>query len=246
MATAGEALEDQWDYHLNSPIYQNNTLYLASKSGAFYALDISDGTEKWSLDLNSKLRGTPFITEDTILLGSKSSVLSVNLSDGVKNWEKTFNMPTSPQLSGNVVVFGSRNARVYGLDVNTGDQLWSVNHGSNWVTGQALAYDGNVYIGTSDNALFQSINAENGDINWSISSGRNVFSQAVIVNDTIFISSGDAYSTPGVGFIKAIDMSGNLVWSLQSNNFMGSPIVDDNTLYIGGNDGYFHAVNIEQ
>ena len=246
LATAGESLSDQWDYHTNTPIYQDGSIYLASKSGVFYALNLADGTEKWSFNLNTKLRGTPLVVDNTLYISTNTSVLSINLSDGSENWYKASNMPTSPQITSGVLAVGSRDANVIGLNASSGEEVWVVSHGMDWVTGNVLAYNETFYIGSSDDFKFQAIDAASGSVDWTVSSGKNVFSKAAIANDTLYITSGDAYHDPGTGYIKALTLSGEELWTLQGSNFISSPIVSDNVIYLGSDDGYFYAVSTEQ
>lgn len=174
---------------------------------------------------------------------------SIELSTGNENWVKSANMPTSPAIANGVIAFGSRDNYIFGLNATTGEQVWSISHGNNWVTGNALALDETFYIGTSDNAQFQAINATSGEVDWLVGSGKNVFSKASYANDAIYFSAGDAYSntgSAGTGYIKSIDLNGNELWSLKGGNFISSPIVESQKLFIGGDDGHFYAISTEQ
>jgi len=246
IATATESLLDVWDYHTNSPIYQNNRIYLASKSGTVYALNITDGAVIWSYNLNEKLRGTPLIMDNNLYISSETGVFSINTLNGSENWHKAKNMPSSPAIESGILTVGTRAGIIAGYDAITGDNVWSLSHGTNWVTGDALAYNGAFYIGSSDDFKFESIDATTGQLNWSVNSGKNVFSKAVIANDIIYITSGDAYSAPGTGYIKSYDLTGKKLWSLKGSNFFSSPVINDNAIFLGSDDGYFYSVALTQ
>ena len=246
IATAGESLIDQWDYHTNSAIFKNNTVYLASKSGVVYALNISDGNEIWSYNLNEKLRGMPFLIDETLYVSSEKGIFSINITDGSENWYKSNQMPSSPAIDSGVLAVGSRAGLITGYNAGSGEKLWTVSHGTSWVTGEALAYNGAFYIGSSDDAKFESIDAKTGELNWSVGSGKNVFSKPLIVNNTIYMTSADAYSSPGKGYIKAFDLAGTLLWSLAGSNFTNSVVNNDTSLFIGSDDGFFYAISLTQ
>jgi outer membrane protein assembly factor BamB len=246
ISTPGEMSIDEWDYFTNSPIIHDNKIYLASTSGVIFVLDINDGSEVTSYTLDGKLRGKPAIVENNLFIASRNGVFSINLNDGSENWYFAKSVPTSPQVDSGVLSFGSRDNEVTGLDANTGESLWRVSHGTSWVTGKPLAHNGTFYIGSSDDARFQSIDATTGDINWSIGTGKNVFSKPLIVDGVVYMTSGDAYGNPGTGYIKAIALDGTFLWSLAGSNFMSSPVVNDATLFLGSDDGFFYAIATAQ
>jgi len=246
VSTPGETAIDEWDYFTNSPLIHNNKIYLASTSGVIYVLNINDGSEVTSYTLDGKLRGKPAILDNNLFIASRYGVFSINLSDGSENWYYAKSVPTSPQVDSGVLAFGSRANEVTGLDANTGESLWRVSHGTSWVTGKPLAHNGTFYIGSSDDARFQAIDATTGDIDWSIGTGKNVFSKAVIVDDVVYMTSGDAYGNPGTGYIKAIALDGTVLWSLAGSNFMSSPVVNDARLFVGSDDGFFYAIDTAQ
>jgi len=246
ISTPSEMSIDEWDYFTNSPVIHDNKIYLASTSGVIFVLDINDGSEVTSYTLDGKLRGKPAIVENNLFIASRNGVFSINLNDGSENWYFAKSVPTSPQVDSGVLSFGSRDNEVTGLDANTGESLWRVSHGTSWVTGKPLAHNGTFYIGSSDDARFQSIDATTGDINWSIGTGKNVFSKPLIVDGVVYMTSGDAYGNPGTGYIKAIALDGTFLWSLAGSNFMSSPVVNDATLFVGSDDGFFYAIATAQ
>jgi len=246
VATAGESLVDQWDYHTNSPFYLDGMLYLASKSGVISALNVSDGSEAWSYTLDEKLRGTPLVIDNTLYVSSETGIYSINTTDGSENWHVFNYMPSSPAIDSGVLVVGSRSGLITGYTASTGAVLWTRSHGTSWVSGEPLAYNGNFYIGSSDDTRFESLNAETGEVNWSVSSGKNVFSKPAIVDDIVYMTSGDAYSSPGEGYIKALTLSGEILWMYTGSNFLSSPVVKDTTLFLGSDDGFFYAISVTQ
>lgn len=246
IATAGESFMDQWDYHTNSPIIQENTIYFASRSGVIYALDLNDGSEVWSYNLNAKLRGTPYLSGDTLYVSSETGIFSIDTTNGNENWYVENQMPSSPVVESGVIAIGSRTGFIIGYDTNSGEKVWSLSHGTSWVTGEAAAYNSAFYIGSSDDTKFESIDAATGKLNWSVGSGKNVFSKPLIANDIVYMTSADAYSSPGAGYIKAFDLNGVQQWSLAGSNITGSPVANDSSLFIGSDDGYFYAVALTQ
>jgi len=246
VATPGESTVDEWDYHTNSPLIHDDKIYLPSTSGTLFVLNITDGCEIASYTFNGKLRGVPTIVDNNLYISSSQGTYSIDLADGSENWYKSDMMPSSPAVDSGVIVTGSRGTFITGRDITTGEQLWRISHGTSWVTGESLAHNSTFYIGTSDNTTFQSIDAKTGDVNWSVNSGKNVFSKPALVDDVLYLTSGDAYTTPGTGYIKAFSVDGTPLWSLKGSNFMSSPIVSDGVIYLGSDDGFFYSVNTQQ
>lgn len=103
------------------PAVAGGRLFIASENGQVHALDPATGCTFWTFKAQAGVRSAPTVAA-----------------------YKTAGH------SGFVVVFGDTKASLYGVDANTGKQLWSAKvdtHPSAGITGSPIIYDGRVFIG---------------------------------------------------------------------------------------------------
>jgi len=242
IATGREFASDDWDYYLASAILAEDTLYIGSTSGMVYGLALATGDIVWQYDIGSAVHTRPALVGDHLYISAARGLHCLSIVNGNQVWAREMDMPTSPAVSGNIIVVGSRDTVVSGFHAVTGELLWTIPHGTSWVTGVPVIQQGIAYIGSSDDQLFQAIDIDTGKVLWEAATGGNIFSAPVIVSGIAWVNSGDAYHFPGRGFIKAFDAKGETLLSLAGNNFFSTPVTRNGVLYLGSDNGFFYAV----
>jgi outer membrane protein assembly factor BamB len=169
---------------LGSATIAGERVLFATSNSTLYCLNLEDGKELWTSRLGSGgsdaswSATTPAVEltgpdEGIAVAGSGDGRMSgIRLSDGKVLWthesdSSVFKVSpyrrdsrpllSSPTIAGDQVFFGSADGTVYGLDLETGKQLWSFVIGvpvmsTPLVSGNALyvaAYDGRLYAFTS-------------------------------------------------------------------------------------------------
>ena len=156
-ALAADTGELVWRFETEGPVYGSVTvydgyLYAGSDDGYLYKIDRADGSEVWKTNIHEAtpsprhrpadtppnnmqwdFRGSaPLEVEGMVYVGSPDHHLyALDAETGVKAWAfKTNNIVrSSPAVSGDVVVFGSFDQRVYALDKtiprDTADDCWT-------------------------------------------------------------------------------------------------------------------------
>ena len=111
-----------------------------------------------------------------------------------------------------------------------------------------LIYEDVVYVGSLDSS-FYALNAESGKEVWHFKSSNQIRSSATINNNTILFESGNT--------LYALNLNGKLIWtfdlfkdSIQNeidpwDFHHSSPVIFNNTVYIGTEDGLLYGINIE-
>ncbi|NTS76011.1 PQQ-binding-like beta-propeller repeat protein [Catenovulum sp. SM1970] len=244
--TRAERILDTWDYHNNHPLIVNNELYLVSKSGYVMAINPNTGELLWEKNIGERLLGRPALYDNTLSFASETGLYNFDINRKEINWyNDTTGYSSSPAVAEGVVITGSRNAYAQAVDLQTGENVWDVQHGGNWVTGEAIYHQGNFYIGTSDDHLLESINAKTGEVNWNIDAGGNVFARPVIYQDKVLITAGSAYVDQSKGYLTVVDFSGEVHWQLEATNFLNTVTVEQGVIYTGNESGYFYALPLE-
>jgi outer membrane protein assembly factor BamB len=202
----------------------DGTVYIGANNGIFYALDPENGNVRWA-----------FPTEFD-----------------------TFAIYSSPFVDRQgIVYFGAKDGNIYALKAPRsgimGELVWSLNLGTTIQTSPAFTPDGTLVIGADDWAYYGIMPARGANppgIKWRFQTqGTLITSPAVDSNGTVFVASMDgnvyALQPPAESGQKV-----KLLWTFSSGarddkgGFENAPVIDDEgTLYIGGNDGNFYALD---
>ncbi len=117
----------------STPAAFADDLFVASPDGWLFALDVNNGSEKWSHEVYKKnlfddilLDCSPAYADGVVYIGTPSGTFYArDASDGEKKWdfktfdlEKPFDTPpivTSPVVSSGLVFFGDNNGKLYSI-----------------------------------------------------------------------------------------------------------------------------------
>jgi outer membrane protein assembly factor BamB len=138
----------------SAPALVDDTLYAGTVWSEFYAIDISDGTVRWtrSFDRGRFSDSSPVGVDGTVYVGMDQSpaLLALNADTGETRWRFTdFDAETeaidaSPAVADGIVVFATDTHSVVALDAETGTVRWERNVGTEPDSSPAI-HDGVVY-----------------------------------------------------------------------------------------------------
>jgi outer membrane protein assembly factor BamB len=90
----------------------------------------------------------------------------------------------APSITNDILVVGSFDKKIYGLNALTGDKLWEYSTGANIVAASLIA-DGVVYIGSLD-STFYALNLADGKELWKYKAANWFWAKAVVSNGVVF------------------------------------------------------------
>jgi outer membrane protein assembly factor BamB len=151
----------------------------------------------------------------------------------------------SPAVSDGVVVFGSANYNIYGLDAKTGKELWRLTT-NQAVMGATTIHEGVAYIGGGDGRMF-AIDIHTGKLKWSFDELKNyVLTRPLVYGDKLYFGCWDTH-------FYALNLGdGSLVWKW--NNGKGNPklspasvwpVAAHGKIFITAPDRYFTCLDAE-
>lgn len=225
----------------SSPAIFEGTVYVGSFDKYFYAIDATTGRLKWRYKTG----------EDP----------EIHNQEGITS---------SPAIADGIVYFGCRNATTYALDALTGALKWAQKGNRGWVTVSPSVRDDKVFVATGSDRVFKILNAKTGDVLYSKVIGAATFSSPALAGDTVLLATFDAKlraidtrSGSEVVLYPLASQAGNqvppkpialdsnfyddhvagMIARLKQGAFLSSPVVANDTIFIGTSDGYMLALS---
>lgn len=247
--------KDQWDYHDASPIIDNNVAYFGSGSGFVYGLDVLTGKVVWEFktEKQAAVRSTPLINEGVMYFGDWNGIYyAVDINSKQVKWMLNYSEPfqSSSAIADTSIFFGGRDTNIHAVNIVTGQEKWTYKEPEgSWITGDPIIQDGIVYFPTSDEKKVYAMSISTGKIEGVYNIYKNSFSKPLIYNNVLYVTTGDAYASPGTGKLEAFDLNGDkkCLWEVQMDTgaVFTSPVIVNDFIYYGCEDGYLYAVDLK-
>jgi eukaryotic-like serine/threonine-protein kinase len=177
----------------------NGILYVGSRDGKLYALDILGGKKLWDFQTVSWVDTSPAVVNGVVYFGSNDGNLyALDARSGKLVWKfsAVFPVKSSPAVADGKVYFGTDDNMVYALDAETGKKAWAASTGD-YVQASPVVADGLVFAGSWDGYMY-ALDARSGRLHLKFVSTRAVTTSAVV-------SDGIVYFTNNLGTLLAMD-----------------------------------------
>ncbi len=174
-------------------------LVAGESNGDVQALSASSGASKWTHSVGSAVSTPPTISGGTVYVGAGNSAYAIGETTGSAEWSAKTGGAIGNSLAltdttrGPILLAGSADKHVYGLDANKGTVLWKAPIGSP-VTGVAAAYA--TYVCDTSNGVFGAGRVTSGERLWERSTSGGVLTPPVVVDGTVYAGghNGDLYA----------------------------------------------------
>jgi len=139
-------------------------------------------------------------------------------------------------MSGNKLIAGSEDGRVYAFDKNTGEVLWSLVYGARF-NAQPVAVDGRVYAGNDDGNLL-AIDETTGKLLWRYRTKGAVRGPVAVAQGTVHFGSGD-------GYVYAVNAAnGRLAWRKRTGASVEAVALEGETLLVASLDNFAYGFSL--
>jgi len=195
----------------------------------FYALNLDDGIEEWSIKIEGATVSSPSIAEDgTIYFGDNDHIIYALNPDGTEKWRYTTGdiVMASPAIGQDGSIYiGSCDHYFYALNPN-GTLRWRYATSGEIKGSASIVPDGTIYVPSLGGYLY-ALNP-NGTMKWTASTGNDVAGAGVAIaqDGTIYV---------GTEILRAYYPDGTLKWSVdvQGDIYGTVPAVSaDGTIYV--------------
>lgn len=134
----------------------------------------------------------------------------------------------SPLVVEDILYTGSANGDLYALNIETGEEIWSVSGFGHLENSGAVS--GDVIVAGGYSRSVKAMDRHTGNEIWSFETENTIQAAPLIVDKRVYIATYQA--------VYALDLdSGSLIWEVLTGNedaFMGAPAYDDGILYTTG------------
>jgi hypothetical protein len=155
---------------------------------------------------------------DLVFFGGKEGLFSVDGLTGelVNCFNTDSTVVSQPIVSGNTVLFGCHDGKLYAVDIETWKERWQLQTGVSTWNGFAVT-DGFVYVNLDDNCLC-SVAVDTGEERWRFDVRGRIQSAPVISDGTVYFGTTS-------GRILALDViTGSQKWSYDKKDFRSGQI----------------------
>jgi outer membrane protein assembly factor BamB len=230
-------------------------------TGSYGEHGIKSLTLKWRVETGGKVRSSPLVAGDVVLVGSEDGKLyAVDRNDGSVRWTHDCGRPvtSSPAAADDGVFVVDGGGNLDALQLATGKLLWTVTIGDpllyeqrpgeprNWdfYLSSPVVCDGNVLFGGADGNVY-AVDAARGTVRWRHQIGGPVRSTPAVAGDAVYVGSMD-------GTLHALALAtGEQRWVFDTEGnpyfprgeVQSSPAVADGVVYVGARDGFLYAVD---
>lgn len=200
-------------------------VFAGSSGGVLFALDAGTGKERWRLEIDGILLGSPNVidAEHIIVLGQGSGALHcVAIKSGKVTWttEGLARCDGSPGVGQGYVAFGSCLAALHVYRAEDGRHLRDIEVGDEGQIAGGVAVDGHRgYFGTRDGRLI-SVNLKKGTVVWTSSESTEQTFSTPAVGDKYVVYTSDN------GWVYAVDRTtGRTLWKHHTGGRPGSAVI---------------------
>lgn len=185
-------LEDQVQSY---PTIVNGKCFVAGCDRLLHVLDIKTGNDELQVDIGAPTCVTPAVLGNQVVFGTEAGeVLAVDWQAGEVQWRfrdgrRRQSIRSCPALSEQLVVIGSRNKRVYGLNLKTGAEEWVFATRSRIDSAPVIVGD-KVYIGGGDGRLY-GLELKTGKKFWEYETGSSFTGSPAIASQKLVIANED-------------------------------------------------------
>jgi len=228
-------------------VIANDVLYIGFDYDGLRTLNANTGdVHWWFTDTCDMLfvSSSPLVDGDVVYVGGSNTVFALNAQSRSEIWNYSIGNPansicpsiSSFALDNGVLYFCAGDGAVYALDVNSGKNIWNTTYTLPGVPGvyipsSPILRNGLIYVGSGTGDVC-ALNATDGTKLWDSTLGESMLSAPALYGGVLYFGSSDSN-------LYALNATSGIELWRYSLPGVGSPIVCEGVLYVGGVDGVY-------
>ncbi len=224
-----------------SPVIAKGFVYIGSRDGALYCLDMNTGASVWRVQTKDRVESTAAYADDLVVFGSlEGTVHCVEAVGGGRRWTHRTGGPIRAPISvvEGTVLTATRAGLLLALSLQTGERQWVFQARAEILASPAVSGERAVF-GSWDRTIC-CVHLGSGEAQWT-------FPAAAEISASPAISEGRVFCPCDSGHVYALDLeSGREVWHQHmAPPVRCSPAVADETMVVGDAKGLVVAFSTE-
>jgi outer membrane protein assembly factor BamB len=167
---SGDITDPTFNHRTPLPLLHDGAVYVGSSDRHVYVVDPRQGRVLRRYAAPGAVHGGIAISGGSLCYGTmgEDGVVAQDMATGALHWRLRTPQPVAcrPVVDGGLLIVGSRDFILYGLDTRSGAVRWRNSFLFSWVESAPALRDGAAYVGSSDLRRVQAINAANGRHVW--------------------------------------------------------------------------------
>lgn len=222
----------------SAPVVADGRVFVASMDKHLYALEAANGRKLWAFEADDELEAGPLFQAGRVFVGSNSGTFyALEAASGKTLW--TFeaggqiagaaNAATTD--AGAVIVFGSYDNNLYGLDAQTG-RLHVKHSADSYINGTPAIMEQSAVFGSCDGFLYRVPLAAEAEA-VKIDAGSYIAASPAAEGPTAYVGTYEGL------FFAADTQTAQILWSFDNKTgdaFFASPAVSADSVVVGCRD----------
>jgi outer membrane protein assembly factor BamB len=170
-------------------VMADNMIFLVTLEGRIEAYDAATGDMAWSTDSPVPNDGMA-ASDGRLFVMSESELVVLDTETGQLVWALALSdlrYGTIPAVADGIIVVGSREGTLLGLDATTPERLWHLETGQRGITSPVVS-QGVVYFGSNDGSL-HALDLHSGAEIWSIDLGSFPLGEPIVSGGAVYVGS---------------------------------------------------------
>jgi outer membrane protein assembly factor BamB len=247
----GDGVDVTWTYETGRtepPVVNGGSVYITHHPDPdtyrLTAVSVSDGTERWSVDIGLPHR-SPTVRDGRVFVGSNEGVSVFDAVSGDVEWSALSGRAVSPVVTSGTVYAAGTGGEVVAIDTDGGDPEWSTGLNGEQILSTPAYADDTLVVGTQKSSADETggavyaLNSQDGQREWRHDSGPYSFSAPAIRDNTVVAANKR-------GVVRALDLTnGEEQWRVEFDTEFSCPsALTPDTAFVGGQDGGLHALSL--
>lgn len=217
-------------------------LLISGYDQTLYSLNPANGNSNWTFaGATNRYIGSPLIAVGNIYAPNSDNRLYALDANGELQWTFASKQPlwSQPILVDETLVISSMDHNVYGLDPETGEEIWKLEAGGAMVSSPTPGEDGMIYVGTLKQQVL-AIDGASGRVEWDYDVPGWVWGSPTYSDGQLFV--GDLEGT-----VVALDAAtGRELWSVDTEGAItGEPLVFKDHVYLVNENGQVISLTLD-
>lgn len=173
----------------SAPAARRSTVVFGADDGVVYALNIKDGSVKWTYFAGAPIAAPPAIDSAGVIIGTiAGKVVALDFETGHLRWSVDVGSPVYAHalITPAVITIATTGGHLFGFSPSTGGRLWKTEIGSPMVAGPAAA-GGTMFIGTLKREVF-AVGIADGAVLWKGTTEGRIKTSPVIGYGMVFFA----------------------------------------------------------